>query len=85
MLANAGKLYQLVKQKNLKTFMFVTPQQGLVERHCEFLGFKVKNKGTKTSTITVTKKNQMALATCQLQLSGALLQEACLAHVLNSI
>jgi len=50
-------MYEYVKiKKNACTFMQVRPQQILVEKHLEGLGFKLQDKGKKTATILLAAK-----------------------------
>lgn len=80
-------MYEYVKiKKNACTFMQVRPQQILVEKHLEGLGFKLQDKGKKTATILLAAKYEnyrqlLALAHYSLRLSSYFVFEQCFAYL----
>ena len=70
LLKRTETLYEIVKAKGIHYNMRVSPQQELVERHVEGLGFKLKNRSKKTCEIIWPKR----LATKQLELDHYSLQ-----------
>lgn len=85
----ATTMYLYIKLKrNATTFMQVKPSQALVEKHVEGLGFKLTDKGKKTSTILLTKAKAndyrliLALAHYSLRLSSVFVFEQCFAYLI---
>ena len=69
--------------------MQVYPQQVLVEKHVEGLGFTLQDKGKKTCRFSLTVKNNdyrlmLALAHYSLRLSSVFVNEQCFAFVVDN-
>jgi hypothetical protein len=51
------KVYGYLKQRTIETNMTLEPQQIIVERHLDALGFYMENKGKKTCVVKSAQVN----------------------------
>jgi len=70
-------LYNHIRAKGLCTNMRVAPQQTLVERHLNALGFKLKDKGKRACIIMSNRPDLSILEHYSLQIGSALIKEMC--------
>lgn len=90
LLQRTATIYTYVKVKTTSfTYMQLKPQQILVEKHIDGLGFKMKERGKKTCQILLDQKNTsqrlfLALAHYSLRLSSVFVFESGFAFVLKN-
>lgn len=77
LLSRCTSLYNHINAKCLCTNMRVAPQQTLVERHLNALGFKLKDKGKRACVILSSRPDPSTLEHYSLHLGSALIKEMC--------
>lgn len=77
LLSRCTSLYNHINAKGLCTNMRVAPQQTLVERHLNALGFKLKDKGKRACVVLSSRPDLSTLEHYSLQIGSALIKEMC--------